>query len=156
LFENYLEEIFLWILKGTYKWNKIRLSNEIKFNKKIKNKWIKKIILWEKNWNYLDWIPYKEKTEKRAKRFFLEGKPFTDITQNQNEILNEILILRNYIAHKSIESKKILENNYSFKVLSIHYLLTKNHSWNETYFDKYINHLINISLSLQSDLSQWT
>jgi hypothetical protein len=49
-----------------------------------------------------------------------------------------------------------VEEYCGFTILSTYHLLDKNHSWNETYFDKYINQLNNISLSMQSNLNQWT
>lgn len=54
---------------------------------------------------YLDWFPYGS-TEKRAKRFFKSGLPFTMLTTEQKNNLKYYHIIRNSIAHKSPKSKQ--------------------------------------------------
>jgi signal-transduction protein with cAMP-binding, CBS, and nucleotidyltransferase domain len=64
----------------------------------------------------LNWFPFNNITVDRANKFFIEGKPFTDLTDNQQQTLTEIIKLRNYIAHKSVESKLKVENSCGFKI----------------------------------------
>lgn len=49
---------------------------------------------------YLDWFPY-EWTEKRARAYFRGGRPFTNLTRADKTTINEMLLIRNAIAHKS-------------------------------------------------------
>lgn len=63
------------------------------------------IVLGDKT--YLDWFPY-QWTEKRAKRFFESGLPFTILTSEQKKDLEYYHTIRNAIAHKSPKSKKAI------------------------------------------------
>ena len=46
-------------------------------------------------------MPY-EKTEKRAEAFFRRGEPFTRLENDDKKMINDdLLIIRNVIAHKS-------------------------------------------------------
>lgn len=156
LFESYLEEIFILLLKQKLKWvhaSWIWLESDFSIEKNTSNKRIKELILWEKNWDYLDWIPY-EKTLNRTKRYLKDGKPFTILSSNDKTILNQIISLRNYIGHKSKESKQKLEKALWFKILSVKHLLNKRHSGTTTYFDFYLINLWKISFSIQKDLKE--
>lgn len=50
--------------------------------------------------NYVDWLPYTY-TEKRAKVFFRNGFPFTQLEKIDKNRLEQIMYIRNAIAHKS-------------------------------------------------------
>ena len=54
---------------------------------------------------YLDWFPY-NRTEKRAKAFLRGGRPFTQLSAAEKKVLEEMLIIRNAIAHKSPHARK--------------------------------------------------
>jgi len=54
---------------------------------------------------YLDWLPY-SRTEKRAKAFLRGGRPFTRLSSGDKRVLEEMLIIRNAIAHKSPHARK--------------------------------------------------
>jgi len=54
---------------------------------------------------YLDWFPY-SRTEKRAKAFLRGGRPFTRLSSGDKRVLEEMLIIRNAIAHKSPHARK--------------------------------------------------
>ncbi len=155
LFENYLETLFIWILKWKFKvkrWVWIKLDNDINFSINISDKKIKKFILWDKWWSYLNWLPYVDHTKKRAKKYFIDWKPFTDIDDSYNSTFNEIKAIRNYIAHKSIESKKILKWYYPSYWHTLFSLLNKQHSnWN-VYLDYFIIELNSISWLLQKNI----
>ena len=58
---------------------------------------------------YLDWFPY-NKTEQRAKAFLRGGQPFTRLSSTQRNKLDDIIVIRNAIAHKSSHSKKKFQN----------------------------------------------
>ena len=57
---------------------------------------------------YLDWFPY-ERTEKRAKAFFRAGEPFTRLERADKRVIEDLLVIRNAIAHKSHYSKRRFE-----------------------------------------------
>jgi hypothetical protein len=50
--------------------------------------------------NYVDWLPYQH-TEKRAAAFFRAGKPFTQLSKPGKKTLENLLYIRNAIAHPS-------------------------------------------------------
>jgi len=50
---------------------------------------------------YLDWLPYKERTIPRAMQYFDAGKPFTLLTPTQESNLDNYCTIRNALAHKS-------------------------------------------------------
>lgn len=53
--------------------------------------------------SYVDWFPYKL-TEKRANAFFRSGIPFTGLSNSEKNIIEDLLTIRNAIAHKSDHS----------------------------------------------------
>lgn len=54
---------------------------------------------------YVDWFPY-DRTVERAKLFFRGGRPFTDVSPPQQELLNKAQLIRNLIAHRSRHSEE--------------------------------------------------
>ncbi len=153
LFESYLEEIFLLLLKQRLKWTRssgVLLNKDFTLKSTLSNKRIKEFILWEKPWEYLDWIPY-SKTSDRAKKYLKDWNPFM-LTSDDLKILNQIVQLRNYIAHKSKESKDKLESSLWFKILSVKHLLNKIHSGTYSYFDFYVNNIWKFAHDIQKNL----
>jgi hypothetical protein len=59
--------------------------------------------------SYLDWLPYQKYTLKRAKAFFRNGMPFTNLDKTDMKKLEVLYIIRNAIAHKSQHSLSIFE-----------------------------------------------
>lgn len=55
---------------------------------------------------FLDWLPYKTYTLKRAKIFFDNGEPFSLLTESHLANLKNYSIIRNAIAHKSVSAHK--------------------------------------------------
>jgi hypothetical protein len=53
---------------------------------------------------YLTWSPWKVVSNK-AKLFFDQGKPFTDLTHQESDRLNDSFVIRNRIAHSSQKAK---------------------------------------------------
>lgn len=50
---------------------------------------------------YREFLPYKDRTLVLAKRFLRDGRPFTDITDTDRELLAHAMRIRNAIAHQS-------------------------------------------------------
>lgn len=63
--------------------------------------------------SYVDWLPYRH-TEKRAEAFFRNGLPFSNLNLTEKKQLEQIMYIRNAIAHKSVHSLR----TYETKVLS--------------------------------------
>ena len=59
---------------------------------------------------YVNWLPYKEHTLKRAKLFFDSGEPFQQLSPLQKNKISEYHIIRNAIAHKSPNSLNHFNN----------------------------------------------
>lgn len=101
IFENFIENFFIGLLC-----NEIGVSTKNKPIILFKNKeTARRIISGEKS--YLDWLPY-DKIKKRVITFFNESEAFTSLKKNDN-IIREILYIRNHIAHNSEYSKKTYE-----------------------------------------------
>lgn len=58
--------------------------------------------------NYVDWFPY-HYTEQRAKAFFRSGIPFTTLDKADKTQLENLLYIRNAIAHRSSYAKRKFE-----------------------------------------------
>ncbi|HHT9137642.1 MAG TPA: hypothetical protein ACFYEK_10420 [Candidatus Wunengus sp. YC60] len=58
--------------------------------------------------SYLDWFPY-DTTVRRSKIYFKKGFPFNTLENSDKKILQEILYIRNALAHKSKHSLKMFE-----------------------------------------------
>jgi hypothetical protein len=50
--------------------------------------------------DYVDWFPY-ERTKKLAEAFFRGGRPFTELANAEQQLLQTLLRMRNVIAHRS-------------------------------------------------------
>lgn len=51
--------------------------------------------------SYVDWLPYRRFTTRRAEAFFASGRPFTDLDKSDVAVLEESAVVRNAIAHQS-------------------------------------------------------
>ena len=58
--------------------------------------------------NYVDWFPYRY-TEQRAMAFFRSGTPFTTLDKAHKTQLENLLYIRNAIAHRSNYAKRKFE-----------------------------------------------
>ena len=58
---------------------------------------------------YVDWIPY-DQTIDRAKIFFQNGEPFTNLNAAQRQFIEQCALVRNALAHKSMHAKRRFEN----------------------------------------------
>jgi len=50
---------------------------------------------------YVDWLPYKRFTVRRAKAFFSRGRPFVGLDTAEISALEDVSLVRNAIAHQS-------------------------------------------------------
>lgn len=109
-FEQFIEELFWGILKGKIKIDELKINQIRKVTISPQSE-ISSVLLGGQR--YLDWLPY-NKTIERAKIFFIDGKPFTNLTQDQKNDLGYYHKIRNAIAHKSPKSQedfnKIIQN----------------------------------------------
>ena len=95
-FEGTIENLFLGLLSGKY----YSKTQNIQCILKIKPNTMTQDVVFGGR-NYVDWLPYKDNTIPRAKRFFLNGEPFTLISSSQSSNLDDYCVIRNAIAHKS-------------------------------------------------------
>ena len=97
-FENFLEEQFLYLLVGDTPASHGKARRRIK----VASRQNARSAIYGGE-NYQDWLPYRL-TEKRARAFFDGGKPFTNLTKNDTNLLDKHSIIRNAIAHRSRHS----------------------------------------------------
>lgn len=106
---------------------------------------------------YLDWLPYKERTIPRAMRLFDDGKPFTLLTPTQKSNLDDYCTIRNAIAHKSDSARTKFQRLISGLPLLPHqkspagYLRSKPYSGSpQTQYEIAVLELANIANALCS------
>ncbi|MCX5885671.1 MAG: hypothetical protein NT096_07160 [Proteobacteria bacterium] len=102
--ENWIENLFIGLMVGRIKhpsslvvprvsFNSDRIAREVTFGGR----------------SYLDWLPYEKYTKKRAKAFFRNGVPFTNLDNKDIKKLNILYTVRNAIAHKSPHSLSLFQ-----------------------------------------------
>ena len=100
-FEALIEDLFLGLLKGDI------ISNKTGFRIRVQispNTFVNDVLFVQKK--YLNWLPFDDCTEKRAKIFFDNGIPFTGTLDGKDKSdLAFLHIIRNSIAHRSKSSK---------------------------------------------------
>lgn len=98
-FESLLEELFFGLYNGTY------FSRHYTINRKSRITPVSEIqpIVYSGK-AYVNWLPYKEHTLKRAKLYFDLGEPFRQLTNVEIQLISNYHIIRNAIAHKSPNS----------------------------------------------------
>jgi len=90
--------------------------------------------------------------KKRAQKYFIDWKPFSELNNSYNNVFKEMKLIRNYISHKSIHLKKDIKRIHPSFNWKLYPLLNKNHSnWN-VFLDYYIIQLNSISWILQKDI----
>ena len=108
-FEGLLEELFMGMLSGAIYTRNTTIVRKIKISPSSE---AERVLLDTKE--YLDWLPYTNKTIPRAKTYFQDGKPFTLLTNIETDKLSNYQKIRNAIAHKSKkamrEFEKIIDN----------------------------------------------
>jgi len=98
-FEATIENLFLGFLDGSL----YSRTYSIRRKAKIKPASMTRQIIFIGR-QYLDWLPYRDQTIPRAKRYFDDGKPFTVLTPTQKSNLDDYCTIRNALAHKSISA----------------------------------------------------
>jgi len=93
--EAFLEELFVAILSGKIVYPKARA--QLRMHSISKEALIDVL---HQGGNFLDWLPF-DKTEKRARIYLTNGRPFTDLDDGEKSMLKVITLIRNAIAHRS-------------------------------------------------------
>jgi hypothetical protein len=93
-FESSIEYLFIQILTGHV------TLREVTARVAFKSSMVARDVLLGGEKKYLDWLPY-DKAEKRAQAYFRGGFPFTKFTSTEKKTIEEMLIIRNAIAHES-------------------------------------------------------
>jgi Cft2 family RNA processing exonuclease len=95
-FEGYLEELFISIVKQRVRYKRSRGVSVL--IQAASNEALLEILL--QGAKYMQWLPY-EYTEKRARLYLKDGKPFCDLNDGDKSKIKTISTIRNAIAHKS-------------------------------------------------------
>lgn len=107
-FESLLEHLFFGLYDGTY------FSRAYSINRKSRispSTEIQPIVYGGKA--YVNWLPYKEHTLKRALLYFNSGEPFQQLKNPEVQRITDYHIIRNAIAHKSPNSLNKFNNMIS-------------------------------------------
>jgi hypothetical protein len=104
--ESFLEEVFIRYLCGAKTENGYCPERILSGCNNTKN--ALQIIAGDPEYNnekgYLSWSDYRT-VEKGSRLYFREGKPFTEITDYEKQMIKECCIIRNRIAHSSEKCK---------------------------------------------------
>lgn len=107
-FEHLIEDLFIGLLVGRIRCASQVIAPRVSFQS---DRVARDIVFGGRN--YVDWFPYGN-AEQKARAFFRKGLPFTGLDRTDKTQLEQLLIVRNAIAHKSDHSKRMFED----KVLS--------------------------------------
>ena len=121
-FEDFIEELFIGLLVDNrgLKSSRSDVSPKIIINT-YKVVW--DILLETQNKSYINWLPFNN-TERLSLVFFQGGRPFTLLSNNQKDVLEKSVCLRNAIAHKSKHSK----NKFIKQVIGNSTILKREHN----------------------------
>lgn len=101
--ESLFEDLFIGLLTQRIIQSSLKVKPRVYFKS---DKVAREVVLGGRN--YVDWVPY-HLTEKRAKAFFRNGLPFTSLMKPDKQSLEQILYVRNAIAHRSSHSYRMFE-----------------------------------------------
>lgn len=171
-FERFIEDLFTDLLSKQVS----HPSKKVKPKTFFKSALIAKDVLLNDRL-YLDWLPYKKHTAKRARRFFKNGLPFTgldnaidtntqpSIDNKVEKITEKISIIRNALAHKSAHSlrsfqREIISSSSALRSREknpIGYLrgVHSSHPIVTTRYEQIINEIKNVSVLLTSKKLSW-
>ena len=105
-FEQLIEDLFLGLLTSRLNCTVRNVVPRVVFNSDL----IARDVVYGGR-NYVDWLPYKQHTEKRAHAFLRNGLPFTSLDNADYKQLEELSQIRNAIAHKSQHSKRVFQTH---------------------------------------------
>lgn len=108
-FEGFLESLFVGILTGRVNFPKSRVNPRIRLKTSTD---AMAIICGERK--YVDWLPFHE-TARRAEAYLTGGRPFSLLSQADQDKLAVILHIRNAIAHSSDYALKVFQKNIASK-----------------------------------------
>lgn len=103
-FEAMLENLFLGLLAGSLYSRSFSVQRQAKIQPVSMTR---QVVFMGRQ--YLNWLPYKDQTIRRAKLYFRDGRPFTSLTGVQESNLDDCCTIRNAIAHKSESAKTRFE-----------------------------------------------
>lgn len=103
--ESWIENLFIGLMVGRIKHHSSLIIPRVSFNS---DRIAREVTFGGRS--YLDWLPYQKNTVKRAKAFFRNGLPFTNLDKSDIKQLDNLYIIRNAIAHKSSHSLSLFEN----------------------------------------------
>jgi len=104
-FEALIERLFIGLFDGSLK----SLAIPAKRRFKVRHKSFSREVVYEGQ-KYVDWIPY-DKTIAKAKRFLIDGVPFSILDEIEKDNIKRAHLLRNALAHKSdTATKRFLES----------------------------------------------
>jgi len=98
-FEGFIEKLFIGLLVGNIVHDFSKIVPRIYF----KSYSVARDVVYGGR-TFVDWFPYERFSEKRAKSFFRNGWPFTCLKRNDKNKLENIMVIRNALAHKSTHS----------------------------------------------------
>lgn len=151
-FETFLEQLFVRILlqKMSY-----APSRAVVPRVTFKSTPVLRNVLIGERRRYIDWLPY-DRTLERADIFLRSGRPFSEVGQDDRQIMNQIVWIRNAIAHRSHHAMRLFENNVldGVSLPSRHRTPPRflRSQWSLTYtrFEKYLSDIARISRFLDS------
>lgn len=100
-FESMIENLFLGLLSGQLYSRICPVKRRIKMKP---SSMVQEVVFAGRP--YLDWLPYRDRTIRRANIYFSRGKPFTVLSDSQMTNIDSYHVIRNALAHKSDSALK--------------------------------------------------
>lgn len=94
-FEGFVEDLFMGLLAGKIGTTHSNINVRVKIQSYMV---ARDVFLRERK--YFKWLPY-ENTIEAAKSFFTGGRPFSNVSQSEESLLDRCVTIRNAIAHQS-------------------------------------------------------
>lgn len=104
-FETFLETLFFATVMGQLDFPVRRVKSRIE----VRSSQVLRVIV-KGDRQFVDWLPY-EHTERRAKMYLRQGRPFSDLTDAQTSLIQRVVWTRNAIAHQSREARQKFDRN---------------------------------------------
>lgn len=101
-FEAFIEELFINLLVGNYRYNNSKPRATFKTHRVVRN-----FILGKDQ--YVDWLPY-GRTKERAKIFFRGGRPFSLLPDHLETKIKHSSLIRNALVHSGSYAKRMFED----------------------------------------------
>lgn len=133
LFENFISKAFQIYSSGGNFGNEYAPNLKLQFQNE---EHLNAFLCFGKNNQYIDYI---KTVRLLSKHIFDDNKnPFAQITENDISFLDELQIIRNYIAHESSHAKKKYNDTFKDSCDDINIFLQKIKKNKQTYFSYYI------------------